>query len=133
MGLTAMFIPRFIAQALGFFEIGGGRGLWFFAELDTIFFDATILALLICLLRYGRRSTWADATVWQVALTTLLTAGALAYVITNFGTLMRHRAMVFAGVCVLLVLVGSRREPRPHSGSDPQPTRGTEEPEEATS
>jgi hypothetical protein len=104
LGLIAMFVPRFLSQRLHLLEIGGGRGLWLFAECDTLFFDALILVLLVTMLRQWRQRKWLDPVFWHVGLLTAGITCALCYTVSNFGTLMRHREMVLTGACLLLTL-----------------------------
>jgi hypothetical protein len=90
-GSSAMFLPRMLGQALGLIRIGGGRGFWFFVEIDTLIFDAVLLfAALYCVraLRSGARIT--PLTVFVVLLL-VMTAAPMVYAVSNFGTLFRHR------------------------------------------
>jgi hypothetical protein len=95
-GLTATFVPRFIAQPLGLVRIGGGRGFWWFADVDTILFDLVLLYATFRCIRALRRST-ARATPLFVLLVLVFvcTAGPLIYTVNNFGTLFRLRQMLY--------------------------------------
>jgi hypothetical protein len=108
VGLTAMFVPRMLGQALGLMHIGGGRGFWFVAEIDTLVFDAVIFLAIFWCLR-GR------ATPLSVLLALLfaVTAGSMAYTVTNFGTLFRLRQMVYVIAAIAPLTVRRIREPAP--------------------
>jgi hypothetical protein len=108
VGLTAMFVPRTLAQTLGLMHIGGGRGFWFVAEIDTLVFDAVIfLAIFLCL--RGRQTPLSIL----LALLFFLTAGTMAYTVTNFGTLFRLRQMVYVIAAIAPLTVRRRHEPAP--------------------
>jgi hypothetical protein len=95
-GLAAMFLPRIAGEALGLVHIGGGRGLWLFAELDTIAFDLVLLyAIVHCTrsLRGGRAAL--TATFVLCVAVFVMTAGPMLYTVSNFGTLFRLRLMLY--------------------------------------
>ncbi len=46
-GFAAMFLPRMVGEALGLIRVGGGRGLWIFAETDTFLFDLVLLYVIV--------------------------------------------------------------------------------------
>jgi len=115
-GLTAVVLPHFIGERLGLIHIGGGRGLWAIVETDTLVFDA----LLLLAVYYGfgtmARGAWRNPSFWLVVITTGGITILLAYTISNFGTLFRHRAMIFIGLCLMLVV--ARETPRDPLPSD---------------
>ena len=97
-----MFLPRILAESLGIIRVGGGRGLWLFAEIDTIVFDLVLLyAIVHCTrsLRRGRARMTATFVLCCVAL--LMTAGPMLYTVNNFGTLFRLRLMVYYLAAIL--------------------------------
>jgi hypothetical protein len=108
VGLTAMFVPRTLAQALGLMHIGGGRGFWFVAEIDTLIFDTVIFLGIFWCLR-GRPTPLSVL----LALLFAITAGSMAYTVTNFGTLFRLRQMVYVIAAIAPLTVRRRREPAP--------------------
>jgi hypothetical protein len=108
VGSVAMLVPHQIATTMGWIEIGGGRNLWLFADLDTVVFDAVIMAAAVLVLVGLRRGQTPHPVFWQVLLVTALIAGALAYDGGNFGTLFRHRGMVGCGVILLPLLLQPR-------------------------
>jgi hypothetical protein len=129
MGFAAMFVPRLIAEKLGLFSLGGGRGLWAFAEVDTLFFDLVVLVCAYMFFRRVRRESLLDPMLWQIGVMTVTIMGAICYVVSNFGTLMRHRQMVFSGICVLLVVVDRWRMPVvEREAESPLPVIGTNAP-----
>lgn len=112
VGLSAMVLPRFAGEALGIFQVGGSRGLWLFAEGDTLFFDAVVLLAFMALTRAVRNGGWRSPVLVLVVFTTAAIGAMLAYTITNFGTLFRHRGMVFIGLVMIPIIVaadGTRR------------------------
>jgi magnesium-transporting ATPase (P-type) len=86
------------------FQIGGGRGMLWFTEIDTLVFDVVLLFAAYVLVRYLRASA-RNPLVWLVLLTTLLVALPLAYTVTNFGTLFRLREMIYSGLLLMPVAV----------------------------
>ena len=114
-GSSAMFLPRMLGQALGLIRIGGGRGFWFFVEIDTLVFDAVLLfAALYCTraLRSGARIT---PLFVFILLLLVMTAAPMVYAVSNFGTLFRLRQMVFL-LIALLPLTLTRDKATTHSG-----------------
>ncbi|HEX7830496.1 MAG TPA: hypothetical protein VF787_12620, partial [Thermoanaerobaculia bacterium] len=114
-GTAALLLPRSIAVRLELVSIGGGRGMMWFAELDTILFDIVILAVIGIVLVSLRRGAWRDPFVWYLIVMTTAIAGAIAYTISNYGTLLRHRGMLVATAVLLAVAVrrcvDERRQP----------------------
>ena len=98
IGLSAMFIPPSIGTRAGLINVRGGRGLWLFTDIDTIVFDAAIV--IACLVVFRRREKYGPV-FWPLTAMTAALALAIAYVSTNYGTLMRHRAMVL--MCIALL------------------------------
>jgi len=81
-----------VGEALGLIRVGGGRGLWLFAELDTIAFDIVLLFAIVYVLRARARMT---PLFILLLLVFLMTAVPLVYTVNNFGTLFRLRQMLF--------------------------------------
>ncbi|HET8774901.1 MAG TPA: hypothetical protein VFP80_13960, partial [Thermoanaerobaculia bacterium] len=103
-GFAAMFLPRFLGESLGLIRVGGGRGLWLFAEVDTLLFDFVLLyAIVSCARSLWRGRAKLTATFVFCLLVFAMTAGPMLYTVNNFGTLFRLRLMVFATAVVLPV------------------------------
>ena len=105
-----MFLPRILAESLGIIRVGGGRGLWLFAEVDTIVFDLVLIyAIVYCTrnLRHGRARV--TATFVLCVLVFVMTAGPMLYTVNNFGTLFRLRLMVYFLAAILPITL--RTEP----------------------
>jgi hypothetical protein len=90
-GMAVFLTPISLMRAMGLVDFSGGRGLLLIADLDTLFVDATLVAMLMLLARrfaLVRRN-------WIFALTAALVGGVtavlLGYVVTNYGTLFRVR------------------------------------------
>ena len=110
-GFAAMFLPRILAESLGIIRVGGGRGLWLFAEIDTIVFDLVLLyAIVYCTrsLRRGRARMTATFVLCLVVL--VMTAGPMLYTVNNFGTLFRLRLMVYYLAAILPITLRSERD-----------------------
>ncbi|HEX6087804.1 MAG TPA: hypothetical protein VF266_24950 [Thermoanaerobaculia bacterium] len=111
-GLAALLLPRKVAAALGLVSIGGGRGLMWFVDLDTILFNAVMIAFATVFFIGLRRGAWRDPFLWYLVVATVVITSALAYTVSNFGTLFRHRQMVVA----TLALIGiAAARPRPEA------------------
>ena len=99
-GAACVIVPRSLGERFGLFHIGGGQGLFWFTDIDTLLFDVILLWALIAV---GRRlsASWRNPLVWLVALLLLLVTLPLAYTITNYGTLFRLRAMIYVGLVLM--------------------------------
>jgi hypothetical protein len=101
-GFAAMFVPRVLGESLGLIHVGGGRGLWLFAELDTLVLDLVLLyAIVHCVRSLRRRRAKMTATFVFCVLMFVMTAGPMLYTVSNFGTLFRLRLMVF---CIAAII-----------------------------
>ena len=91
LGVAAIFVPISLLKAAHVVEIDGGRGLLFVTDLDTLFLDATVIAVAWLLIRerraLGRDRAYLCVCLVLFALVTLM----IAYVVTNFGMLVRLR------------------------------------------
>ena len=97
----AAVTPHAIAERLRILNIKGGRGLWVFADMDTVWFDLILAAALVAIWEGRRKGSLRDPMVLSLAALAVVVGGSLLYVITNFGTLMRHRGIV--GMILVLV------------------------------
>lgn len=124
-GATAAAVPRTIATRLGLVQIGAGRhNLWWFVELDTIFFDIILLVALGLVIANLRGRVYRNPLFWLVVVVTLLNGAALLYTVTNFGTLFRLRMMIFTTFALIplaLLTAPARIAPAatPHPVSSP--------------
>lgn len=99
-GGVAMILPNSLAKSLGLLEIGGGRGLSWFADADSVLFDLVLVIAIVFIVRRVRWATLRNPIFWYVvALMTISLP--IAYTVTNYGTLFRLRGMLF----VMLALV----------------------------
>jgi hypothetical protein len=115
---VALFLPRFVGQALGLFSIGGGRGFWAFAEVDTLFFLAATIVSGVLATRAVRRARRLPPVALQVLVSALLVTIGLSSVVTNFGTLFRLRETIL--VCLAcLPLAAMDRAEGAREGGDP--------------
>jgi hypothetical protein len=101
-GASAMFLPRALAQGAGLVRIGGGRGFWFFADVDTLVFDFVVfLAFAFCARSVVRRQRRVTPLFILVALIFVGLTGPMIYAVTNFGTLFRLREMLYVLAALL--------------------------------
>ena len=124
-GVSAMFLPRFLAQSLGLVHIGGGRGFWLFAEIDTIFFDVVLLYVVIHCIRALRGTARATPLLVMLILVFAILAGLMCYTVNNFGTLIRLRQMLYA-IAVVTPVTLLRREREENSPSAGERYEGEE-------
>jgi hypothetical protein len=112
-GFTAMFLPRFVGESLGLIRVGGGRGLWLFAEMDTLVLDAVLLyAILSCARAVLQRRAKLTATFVFCVLLFVMTAGPMVYTVNNFGTMFRLRLMLYCIAAILpITLRSAQRTP----------------------
>lgn len=96
-GLSATFLPRFLAQPLGLIRINGSRAFWLFAEADTIAFDLVLIYVFIhCLRALRDGAARATPLLLLVILVFAILTGLMGYTVNNFGTLIRLRQMLYA-------------------------------------
>jgi hypothetical protein len=110
--IAATFLPRFIAQPLGLLRIGGGRGLWFFVDVDTLVFDFVLLFAIV----YAIRARARTPLFVMVAVLFAIAAAPTIYVVNNFGTLFRLREMFY--LLAALVPVTIAREAAAARGAE---------------
>jgi len=108
-GAIASVVPKTIAQGVGLIEISGGRGLWLVADLDTLWFDWAIGLAIVAIWSRRKLGVLSDPMiVWAVFLF-LCVGGTFVAVVTNFGTLFRHRGMFVVFAAVIPLIVEARR------------------------
>ena len=104
-----MFLPRILAESLGIIRVGGGRGLWLFAEVDTIVFDLVLIyAIVYCTRNLRRGRARATATFVLCVLVFVMTAGPMLYTVNNFGTLFRLRLMAYFLAAILPITLRTK-------------------------
>lgn len=99
-GGIAMLVPSVVTRELGLLKIGGGRGLWWFTDVDTILFDLVILFAIVFTMRRLRWATLRNPIFWFVLLVTVIGLP-LVYTVTNYGTLFRLRIMIYVTFALL--------------------------------
>ena len=109
-GLAASTIPISLLEALSIVEVSGGHGLLFVVDVDTLFVDASCLAVILFLFRERRRLRSAAPYVLYAATAAGVMALLMAYVVTNLGTLFRLR-LIPATIVWLLPLAFAVRQP----------------------
>jgi hypothetical protein len=93
--LLNLFFYLGTGERLGIFRVGGGRGMLWFTEIDTVIFDA-VLALFSAASRF--RVALRDPLTWFRILITGLIGIPLIYAVSNFGTLSRLREMIYMSI-----------------------------------
>ncbi|HUP59842.1 MAG TPA: hypothetical protein VNA69_05435 [Thermoanaerobaculia bacterium] len=126
-GTVALVLPRALAARLGLIDVRGGRGLWLVAEIDTLIFDVVLLYAIYCLFGSIRSGGLREPSFWLVFFVTILIAGSLVYMIANFGTLFRHRNMVYLGLVLLpLTVAGAATRRRSAALAEVDPIQETD-------
>lgn len=111
-GAVAVLVPSAIARNLGLLEIGGGRGLWWFTDIDTIVFDLVVLFTIVFTIRRLRWATPRNPLFWFVL--ALAAVGVpLVYTVTNYGTLFRLRIMIFLAVAFIPLALSAASTAKP--------------------
>ncbi len=112
-GLILMFVPVMIAKSMSWLRFEGGRGLLALADLDTIFIDASIVMLLVlCVAGRAELRRNLPFFCFAVLMAMIVSAGLIAFVVTNLGTLLRLRLMFAVPLwmsAVALMPASSRR------------------------
>ncbi|HEX8173190.1 MAG TPA: hypothetical protein VF824_21830 [Thermoanaerobaculia bacterium] len=99
-GSAAISVPHFMLQHQTFIRIGGGRGLFWFADADTLLFVWLCIGAAM-LIRAERPRSWRTIPpFWLAAGTAVLIALPLLYAVANFGTLFRFRGMLWVPIAV---------------------------------
>jgi hypothetical protein len=118
-GCLLVFVPVTVLDAFGLVRFSGGRGLIALADLDTAFVDLTLAAVLVVAWRRWRAGRLTLPYALFIVLVAVPTALALAYVVTNFGTLFRLRLMVSVPAWMLMLSAV-----RPRGDEAPAPAGG---------
>jgi len=109
-GCLVIVVPVSILKALSIVSFSGGRGLLLITDLDTLVIDLTVLACIFWTVWLGRGRRSLDPALLFAVVLAATTCLALAYVVTNFGTLFRLRLLVAAPLWVIPVLRLRSRE-----------------------
>lgn len=111
-GVAVVFVPVSLLRAVSGIEFPGSWKSRLLADLDTAFLDLTGI-LVLALLWTRRRSVGDRLPVVVFALIVSATSALLlGYVVTNYGTLLRLRAMVAVPVWVLVIALSPREQTR---------------------
>ena len=113
VGLGAVFLPSPFIGKLAGVDLQIGTVARLIADADTVMFDV-FAALILWLVIVNRREISVPPLVFGLALAVLV-AVPLAYVMTNFGTLIRLRLLVAAPLWILMLALApgfaARRSP----------------------
>ncbi len=94
MGLATMFVPLVMLRTLGLVAISGGSAMVVLGDLDTLFFDAVFMTMVVLTWRMGREARPNTAFLTFAVGLLLLLCVLMGYTVTNVGTLIRLRLMV---------------------------------------
>lgn len=95
IGLASMFVPLVALRTFGLVEVSGGAAMMALGDIDTLFFDAVFVAMVVLTWRLWREMRPnAGFLSYAVALVLMLCV-LMGYTVTNVGTLVRLRLMVF--------------------------------------
>ncbi|MEO8378948.1 MAG: hypothetical protein ABI779_04715 [Acidobacteriota bacterium] len=109
-GAAAVLLPSGVSREMGLLQMGGGRGFWWFTDLDSIVFDLMVIVALVFMVRRDRGATVRNPILWFVLLL-LAVVVPIAYTITNYGTLFRLRAMLFVTMALIPLAISNRSAP----------------------
>jgi hypothetical protein len=111
-GIATVFVPISLLKFLSAIDFHGGRGLLAVTDVDTLFLDITLIALLWCFVvnrEHGYRNVAYCSFVFVLSVTC---AAAMGYVVTNYGTLFRLRILIAVPLWMFaLGLFGQRTAP----------------------
>jgi hypothetical protein len=122
IGVAAMTVPQTVSQRLGVFEVGGGKGLLWFTDVDTLFFDIILVAVVVAFFRFARPHRLRNPAFWMVLLVTIVVGLAIAYTVSNFGTLFRIRGTIYAWITMIPLALVNAVGPR-EQAADSDPVR----------
>jgi hypothetical protein len=94
LGVAATFVPISLLRATSVVTFDGGRGLLAVTDIDTLFLDLTLFAMCVAISQTGGVSRHNLASVVFIAALVVISTLAVAYVVTNFGTLFRLRLLI---------------------------------------
>jgi hypothetical protein len=92
-GIALMICPVSFLKAVGLVDFRGGRGLLLFADIDIIVCDLVLIVSLIAAQRVRRAGTWMPELWLFSVLLSVIAALLMAYVVTNYGALVRLRML----------------------------------------
>lgn len=126
IGVAMLLVPTPLIEATLGITLELSRGLISLVTLDTLFLDASILAVLVLL--WQRRGLIGDRLPIVVfgLILSITTAFLIGYVVTNFGTLWRMRSLVAIPLWVAIVALSPRC-----NGLGDQPDNGSIQPSTA--
>jgi hypothetical protein len=101
VGLGLFFVPSPVLSTVFGVEIPTGRGLVPIADVDTLFIDLSLVALGIVVWRRRHALRERLPLACFLVLLTTVTVVLVGYVVTNFGTLWRLRAMAMVPLWLL--------------------------------
>lgn len=115
-GFLVLVAPISMLKSLSIVKMSGGRGLLAITDIDTIIVDLSIFATLFLFVRSSRRGLEPAAILAFVL--AVVTAGSLAYVVTNYGTLFRLRLLATVPFWTLAALTRGTSGARSEQGRE---------------
>jgi hypothetical protein len=121
-GAAAVLVPRMVGQRTGLIQISGGKNLWWFSDIDTVFFDLIALIAIFSILRSLRHASFRNPIFWLIVAVTVLISFPLIYTVTNFGTLFRLREMIYLGLVLIPLALATAPQKEPVRVTDESAT-----------
>jgi hypothetical protein len=116
-GCAVLVVPISVDRLFELTTFSGGAGLLWVTDVDTIATDVVVLAAFV-LVRRRMSGGVPPPSVVFASLVGLMMSASLAYVVTNYGTLFRLRALVLTPLWLLPALLPSGEQPI--GGIDPR-------------
>jgi hypothetical protein len=105
IGLAAVYVPISILRATSLVSFSGGKGFLTVTDVDTVFLDTSFVVVLVMMWRWRTLVAPNMPAAVCFLVWTLLSALAIAYIVTNFGTLFRLRLMIAAPTWMALLTI----------------------------
>jgi hypothetical protein len=110
IGAATVFVPLSVLRAASVVDVSAGLSMMALGDLDTLFFDATLVLAAVMLFRLRRDIRGNVPYLVFAILMIVLLSAMMAYTVTNVGTLVRLRLMILVPVWTLAF--GFARPPR---------------------
>jgi hypothetical protein len=108
-GILLLFVPASLVLELSSTDFTIGRGLLFITDVDTVVQDLLLVAVIAVLLRERTAARENLPFIVFAALLACVVALSLAYVVVNYGTLIRLRLIVAVPLWMLALAASNRQ------------------------
>lgn len=117
---AALLVPPSLARAVALCEMGGGRGLWLFADADSVVFGLMLALAAVAAVRAFRSNGARAPLLWLVLITAAVLSVAIVYSVNNYGAMFRYRSMVFALLAIVPAAASRQAAKRSTTTSEPR-------------